>query len=201
MSTPASPYLTVTSITNADLGVYVITIIGTLNTLNNPVTGVPWTTSFSFTLTVVNDCPITTITDKVINAMSNSVSLTATTQDVTFADSKATFHANPSLCGSRTYTFSPAYANAFLTITGTTMSLATLSVGDVGIHNVDLIIKLTDYYPSVPSITKNFNVTITCVVQTLAFSLSTAVSTTMLIGINFQPFTIPFSVVKTPACI
>ncbi len=53
--------------------------------------------------------------------MSNSVSLAAITQDVTFSDSKATSYGNPTFCGGRT----------FLTISGATMSLATSNVADV----------------------------------------------------------------------
>lgn len=130
MSTPASPYLTVNSNSAADIGVYLVTIKGTLSTLINPATpGLHWTTSFSFTLTVVNDCHLTTITDKVINSMSNSVSLPAITQNVDFTDAKASSYANPTFCGARTYTLLPNLT--FLTISGTVMSLATLNLADV----------------------------------------------------------------------
>ena len=80
------------------------------------------------------------------------------------------------------------------------MSLATSSVGDVGTYNVNLIISLTDY-PTVPFITKNFNVTITCVVQTLTFSLAPAASTTLRLEIDAQPLDILFTALKTPACV
>jgi hypothetical protein len=50
------------------------------------------------------------------------------------------------------------------------MSLATSSVDDIGTYNVDLTISLTEY-PAVTYTTNSFTVTITCVVQTLTFSI------------------------------
>ena len=197
MPTPTNPYLTVNSISSADIGVYVVAIIGSLNALINIVTGSPWTDSFSFTLNVVNDCPDTTLTDKVIDSMSYSVSLAATTQDVTFADSKSTNYNNPTFCGARTYLLSQTHP--FLTISGTTMSLSTSNVSDVGPYNLNLTISLTDY-PGVPSILKNFVVTITCVVQTLIFSTPPAISTIFRVGLDAQPMDILITSLKTPAC-
>ena len=142
---------TVTSITApADIGVYTIT--STAMIISN-TTGISTdlTTNYSFTFNVQSDCVNTIITDKTITNMSNKVSLAAVTQDVSFLDSIATSHANPAYCGARTYTFSPT--NSFLTITGTTMSLATSIVADVGEYNVDVIVTLTDY-PLVASLTK-----------------------------------------------
>ena len=87
------------------------------------------------------------------------MSLAAFTQDVSFLDSIATSRAVPAYCGARTYTLSPTHT--FLTISGTTLSLATSLVTDVGMYNVDVTVSLTDY-PGVASITKSFVVTITC---------------------------------------
>ena len=108
--------------------------------------------------------------------MSNKVSFSAVTQDVTFSDSIATSHADPAYCGARTYTLSPV--QTFLTISGTTMNLATSDVADVGVHNVDVIVSLTDY-PWVASIKESFVATITCEVQTLTFTTVPAASTTL----------------------
>ena len=116
-------------------------------------------TNYSFTLTVQSDCVNTVITDKTINNMSNKVSLTAVTQDVSFLDSIATSNSNPTYCGTRTYSFSPAHS--FLSISGSTMSLSTTTVSDVNVYNVDLTVSLTSY-SGVTSITKSFVVTITC---------------------------------------
>ena len=116
-------------------------------------------TSYSFTLTIQSDCLSTVITDKTINAMNNKVGLAAVTQDVSFLDSIATSHADSTYCGARTYTLSPTHG--FLTISGSTMSLSTASVNDVGTYNVALTIALTSY-SGVTSVVKNFVVTIAC---------------------------------------
>ncbi len=53
--------------------------------------------------------------------MSNKVSLIAATYDLTFTDTKAEMHLDAAYFGARTYSFSPIFA--FLTVSGTTMSL------------------------------------------------------------------------------
>ena len=116
-------------------------------------------TNYSFTLTVQSDCVNTVITDKAINNMSNKVSLAAVTQDVSFLDSIATSHSNPTYCGARTYSLSPTHT--FLSISGSTMSLSTTTLSDVNVYNVNLTVSLTNY-SGVTSITKSFVVTITC---------------------------------------
>ena len=79
---------------------------------------------------------------------------------MTFADSISTSHLpTVDYCGGRTYTF--ATTLSFLTVTGTTLSLVTTNVGDVGTYNVALTISLTNY-PAVTAITKNFVATVTC---------------------------------------
>jgi hypothetical protein len=94
--------------------------------------------------------------------MSNKVSLDAVTQDVSFLDEISIINSDPTYCGTRTYLLSaPLTSLSFLTISGSTMSLLTTSVGDIGEYNVAITISLTSY-PGVASITKNFVVTITC---------------------------------------
>ena len=131
--------------------------------------------------------------------MNNKVSsaLAAVTQDLNFLDSKSTFHGDPTYCGSRTYTLNPN--QTFLSISGSTISLSTTSVGDVGVYNVALTVSLTSY-SGVGTITKNFLVTITCEVQTVAFSTVPPASTTSQIGIDAQPINIAFATTQTPAC-
>ena len=87
------------------------------------------------------------------------MSLAAVTQDVSFLDSIATSRSNPTYCGARTYLLSPAHS--FLSISGSTMSLSTTNVSDVNVYNVNLKVSLTSY-SGVTSITKSFEVTITC---------------------------------------
>ena len=85
----------------------------------------------------------TVITDKTIINMNNKVNLAAVTQDVSFLDSIATSHAFPTYCGARTYLLSPTHT--FLSISGSTMSLSTTNVNNVGVFNVDLSVSLTNY--------------------------------------------------------
>ena len=116
-------------------------------------------TNYSFLLSVQSDCVNTVITNKMIINMSQIVSLAAETQDVSFLDSIATSHSNPTYCGARTYSLSPTHS--FLSISGSTMSLSTATVSDVNVYNVDLTVSLTNY-PGITSITNRFVVTITC---------------------------------------
>ncbi len=108
--------------------------------------------------------------------MSNIVGNVAVTQDASFMDSIATSHALLTYCGGRTYSLSPN--NSFLVISGSTISLLTNSVADVGVQNVLMTVSLTSY-PEVASITKNLVVTITCEVQTLTFSMMPLALTTI----------------------
>ena len=88
----------------AEIGVYTITSTATIPQDNG--TGVNRSTSYSFILTVQSDCVNTSITDKIINAMSTKVSQTAATQDISFDDLIGTGHGDQTYCGARTYTFS-----------------------------------------------------------------------------------------------
>lgn len=48
--------------------------------------------------------------------------------------------------------------------------------------------------------TYNFNVIVSCVVTTLTFTTSPPASTTVQVGIDTQPLTLPFAVTQPPAC-
>lgn len=63
----------VLSMSNADVGVYTVTIRGTLTSLTNPSTNAPWFDEFTFTLTVLSDCKNTALTDRIINDMTLSI--------------------------------------------------------------------------------------------------------------------------------
>ena len=119
--------------------------------------------------------------------MANKVGFAAVTQDVTFLDSKSTLHGIPDYCGNKSYMFSPTFS--FLIISGTNLSLATSSVADVGVHNVNVTVSLPNY-PGVSSITQAIIVTITCEVQNLTFSTTPVASTTLQVGIDSQPLDI-----------
>ena len=101
---------------------------------------------------------MTSITDKTIENISIKVSV-AQNQDIYFADSVATTNGIASYCGARTYILFPTHS--FLNISGTTLSLQTSNVAEVGEYIVELTVSLANY-PMVQSITKNFVVTITC---------------------------------------
>ena len=171
---------TITSTTLADVGVYLITLIATIP-LNTTGMSAALSKSYSFKLTVLSDCVNTMITDKVINEMTNKVSLAPVTQNISFLDSIATSHATPAYCGARTYTLSSTHS--FLTISGSTMSLATSIVADVGEYTVYLTVSLTDY-PGITSITKSIVVKITCEVQTIIFATAPTGTTIILVGID-----------------
>jgi hypothetical protein len=68
--------------------------------------------------------------------MTVKVSQAASTQDISFADSIASLNPDSFYCGTRTYTISPT--NNFLMISGTTLSLFTVDVLDVGTYDVTL---------------------------------------------------------------
>jgi hypothetical protein len=113
-------------------------------------------------------------------------------------DSITTSNGILNYCGTRIYTLLPNFA--FLTISGTTMSLSTTSVGDVGVHGpISLTVSLQSY-PRVATITKIFYATISCLVQTLAFVSAPAALSTVQVGIVTQPFSIAFTITQIPAC-
>ena len=168
--------LTITNITDlADVGVYTITSTAIIPQ-NAFSTNTVLTTNYSLTLTVQSDCLNTVITDRTILAMTNKVSLAPVIQDISFLDSIATGLSIPAHCGARNYSLLPTHS--FLTISGTTMSLATSTVADVGEYPINLTVSLTNY-TDVASITKSFTVTITCEVQTLNIWTAPAASTTV----------------------
>jgi hypothetical protein len=88
-----------------------------------------------------------------------------------------------------------------LSITGDTMTVQTSNLGDVGVYpNIQLKVELLNY-PMVASITKTFQVTITCTVTTLAFTTSPAATTDVIVGVTTQPVDLPFVISKTPNCV
>ena len=92
----------------------------------------------------------------------------AATQTTPFLNTVATGQSNPTYCGANTFAFSPA--KTFLSVSGNIISVSTSDPADVNTYSITVTVSLTDY-PSIPSISKTFTITITCVVQTLSFSL------------------------------
>jgi hypothetical protein len=93
-----------------------------------------------------------------------------------------------------TYTLSPN--SGFLSISGTTISLATMNVADIGPHSMVLTIAMANYLTI--TLTKSFTATITCVVQTLTFTTVPAASTTL--KYSDSAVYLPFVTSQTPAC-
>lgn len=99
-----------------------------------------------------------------VNDMAIDVGQTPDSQTLSFPNSIATGHSNPTYCGSRIYTLSPTYS--FLTIASDVLTLSTSTVADSGTYNpVTLQVSLQDY-PSIV-LTKTFTATISCNVYSL----------------------------------
>lgn len=152
----------------------------------------------SFQINVISDCTITTITDRTFSDITYGVTLTAVTQDVFFADSIATGHNNINYCGLRTYTLSASYP--WLSVTGNTMQIVTSDLSTVNTYNLSLTISLASY-SGVASVTKNFVITITCTVTTLAYTSQPAATTNLEVGVDAMPHDMTFAISKTPNCV
>ena len=101
---------------------------------------------------------------------------------MSFTDTIGTIHLNQAYCGARSYTWTPALS--FLTINGSTLSLYTNSLTDVGSQVVTLSIGLASY-PDFPPIMVAFTVEVTtCEVLSLNFSTSPPNTITIQIGID-----------------
>ena len=114
-----------------------------------------------------------------------------------FQDTISNGRGDVNYCGTRSYTLSPI--KSFLTISDPTMTLSTNLVADIGSYSMTLSFSLTNY-PAI-TYTKTFTATVTCAVTTLAYSAPLiAASTTIQVGIDVQPYLIPFATTRTPDC-
>jgi hypothetical protein len=180
----------------SDVGIYDVT-----TTISIPTT---LSTTASFTINVVHDCTIAVLTDKTISNITYGVTLAQSDTNIFFGDSirGTVFHTDSTYCGARKYTLTPN-TYGWLSIIGDTMTVQTSNLGDVGVYpNIQLKVELLNY-PMVASITKTFQVTITCTVTTLVWNSipSPLVDTTIEVAINPQPHDMFFSVTKTPNCV
>ncbi len=110
--------------------------------------------------------------------MNYQITGTAATQITPFANTVATAQSNPTYCGANSFSFSPL--NTFLTVIGNTISLYTNDSTNVGTYNINVTVSLIDY-PTVPSISKSFTITINCAVTSLTIT-SQASNTTILLN-------------------
>ena len=67
------------------------------------------------------------------------------------------------------------------------------SLADFGTYLFVLTVDSANFAGTVTPQAYNFNVIVTCVVTNIAFSSSPPASTTVQVGIDAQPFTIPFA--------
>lgn len=100
-------------------------------------------------------------------------------------------------CGPRIYTISPSLS--FVSITNNILTASPTLPANAGTYSVSVTVKLQDY-PTVPAMTKTFTLTVTCSVLSLGFAASTPSTKTLQLGIDAQPFNIPYAVTKSPLC-
>ena len=55
-------------------------------------------------------------------------------------------------------------------------------------------------YTNIPKITVSFTVSVVCDLLTIVFSTFPSDLTTIQVGIDMQPYNIPFATIKTPNC-
>jgi len=156
-TTPAYFNYILSSNSKADIGVWEITVTGTLTTHPNATKP---TTSFVFTVTIINDCETPTVIDsptpKTISNMNVAVGGPTVTQDTTFMNTIANTRADTTWCGAYTITWSPAYPS-FMTYTYPTISLTSTNPADVvsSPYTLTMTITLTDF-PTAVAKTKTF---------------------------------------------
>lgn len=126
----------------------------------------------------------------------------SSTQDITFVDSKSDAYGIPGFCGDLSYTFSsvlPSFLVLSHTGSTTILTLATDDPADVSTTPIHLIVSLKDY-STVPVRTKDFSVQVICEVFNLSFDSSLPTQENIRIGVDEQPFLIPFATIKSPDC-
>jgi hypothetical protein len=119
------------------------------------------TISTSFVITVINDCSTSNLIDQLLPNLTTDVAVSLSSS-ISFEDLVSQGYGIPGYCGPQVVTFSgglPMYLQ--LDQEMRTLTLYTTNVLDVGTHNLQMNVGLANY-PTVPSLTKNFVVTITC---------------------------------------
>jgi hypothetical protein len=148
-----SPDFSMTVTSPGDIGVYTVALTASTSQLNYVDT---------FTITVVSDCTLTSLTDRAFSNMQSYVSQTSDSQSLVFYDLIGSSHSDPNppaYCGTRTYTLNPAYT--FLTISygPDILILFTANPADAlgSPYTVDVTISLADYaWVPIPTLTKTF---------------------------------------------
>jgi len=141
----------------------------------------------SFSVSVVDTCPSTIISQTAPAAMTNGVTLPAVTQTVPVpTDSLSTSTALPNVCGTFTYSLSGSYP--FISVDPTTglISLISTNMMEISSYTITLVTSLTSY-PSVTTST-TFSVTLTdpCVSTLIYLPTLSAFTITAFDGIGFD---------------
>lgn len=187
----------VTITSPADIGTYTVTTQSEIPQID-PGTGANRIITSSFTITVISDCSITSFEARVVTDMANGVTLPAVSQNVFFTDTVSSGHGNNAYCGLRNYVLSPALS--FMSIIGDSLSVQTNNPADINSYVVTITATLVEY-PTIPAISRTFNVQINCGVQTISFVAPlTPALTTVEVGIDSQPVTVPFVTTQSPNC-
>jgi hypothetical protein len=113
-----------------------------------------------------------------------------------FSDSvdRLTAPSNNAKCGAKTYSISPA--PAYLTLTGTTLSLQTADAQYIGTHTIELQV-LMEEYPLVPAFLFQFDVVIDPCIPSLA--ATTIADQTYTVYDPELPISI-LDFIETPSC-
>lgn len=152
--------------------------------------GVPMTATATVSIFILPDCSNTKLVDRAISNMSVLVSQT-TTQNIYFADTTSDFFANPNYCGGstvRVFTWTPAQPS-FLQVSADKSVLTLFTTDPTKAsptpYTYTIVISLASPLTSVPSLTKTFQVTITC--EVLSLSFPTISQITVEPGVTVQP--------------
>jgi hypothetical protein len=110
----------------ADVGVYTVTLVAATSQISHTEV---------FTITVIHDCTLTSITDRAFNNMLTYVSGALDSQTLVFDDYiGVTVHSDITYCGPRAYSLSLVLP--FLSISGDTLVLSTTNPGHVSVTMV-----------------------------------------------------------------
>lgn len=194
-----------------DIGLYTIDTVTEIPQID-PVTGENRIIESTFDINVLSDCWITSFVYFDIPNMVNGVTLPIVSETAFFTDVTANkpYNADPLYCGLRDCTLNPIHSFMNVVNNGAdiTIDVETWDPADIGFYpGIEVTCKFVDY-PSLPAVTDTFDVTINCGVQTLNWADSLgniitdpfALFTTLEVGIDAQPLTMPFQTVQYPNC-
>lgn len=140
---PATRNFSVFTWSKLDPGVFTMTVTASIPQILLP--GGILTISLNFDVTIISDCTIATINNRVVNDMLTQI-FTHGTQDVTFLTDRGVMHSDNSHCGAYLNVLSPVYP--FLSVTGSdpfALDLYTEDLAVAGSWPVTLTVSLPDF--------------------------------------------------------